>query len=475
MRDKVRYEFSLLLLFFMIASCRSVHQVSPRVMGAPGEVQFITLDPGHFHAALIHKKMYPTVSPQVHIFAPDGPDVRDHLQRLEAYNRRSDEPTHWEPILYLGDDFLERMLRVRPGNVVVIAGNNRRKTEYIKACAAAGLHVLADKPMCIDRKGFDLLRTSFELAQRNHVVLYDIMTERYEITTMLQKELIHMPDVFGELQSGSPESPAIVKQSVHHFFKYVSGQPLKRPGWYFDITQQGDGLVDVTTHLVDLVQWECFPEQSIDFERDIQLIAARHWPTVLTRDQFQLVTRLADFPEYLSPYLNDSGELAVFANGEMVYQIRGIYARIAVSWEFQAPENGGDIHYSLMRGSASNVVIRQGKEQNFRPELYIEPSDLGQRDAIAAALERAIRQLQSRYPGISLRATSQGWQILIPDRFRVGHEAHFAQVTEKFLQFLRQGKLPDWELTNMLAKYHTTTAALELALKSDSSAKAPKQ
>lgn len=454
----------LLVLFLIIICCESPRKEKSSLVETSGEIKIMTLDPGHFHAALIHKKMYPAVSPEIHIFAPNGPDVQEHLRRLEAYNRRSEDPTSWKTILYLGDDYLERMLRLRPGNVVVISGNNRRKTEYIKACVAAGLHVLADKPMCINRKGFNLLREAFDLAQRNGVLLYDIMTERYEITTMLQKELIQVPEVFGELQIGSPEQPSIIKESVHHFFKYVSGQPLKRPGWYFDVEQQGDGLVDVTTHLVDLVQWECFPEQTIDFERDIELVDARHWPTLLSRDQFQQVTQLPEFPDYLRPYLKESGELAVTANGEIVYKIRGIHVRIAVSWEFQAPLNGGDTHYSLMRGSKADVVIRQGKEQHYRPELYVEPADPRQREAIARALERTILKLQYRYPGIAIQPVPRGWQIVIPDSFRVGHEAHFAQVTEKFLQFLKNGKLPDWERAYMMAKYHTTTAALELAL-----------
>ena len=51
----------------------------------------------------------------------------------------------------------------------------------------------------------------------------------------------------------------MTKESVHYFSKLVSGAPLKRPAWFFDTAQQGEGLVDITTHLVDLVQWACFP------------------------------------------------------------------------------------------------------------------------------------------------------------------------------------------------------------------------
>ena len=44
-----------------------------------------------------------------------------------------------------------------------------------------------------------------------------------------------------------------------------------------------------------------------------------------------------------------------------------------------------------------------------------------------------------------------------------GHEAHFAQVTERFLTYITAHKLPEWEEPNMLAKYYTTTKALEMA------------
>ena len=53
------------------------------------------LDPGHFHAALVQKKMYPEIDPVVHVYAPDGPELRDYLQRVEGCNRRAGNPTAW--------------------------------------------------------------------------------------------------------------------------------------------------------------------------------------------------------------------------------------------------------------------------------------------------------------------------------------------------------------------------------------------
>ena len=55
----------------------------------------MTLDPGHFHAALVQKEMYPGVSDQVDVYAALGPDLIGHLNRVAAYNLRADKPTRW--------------------------------------------------------------------------------------------------------------------------------------------------------------------------------------------------------------------------------------------------------------------------------------------------------------------------------------------------------------------------------------------
>jgi hypothetical protein len=57
------------------------------------------------------------------------------------------------------------------------------------------------------------------------------------------------------------------------------------------------------------------------------------------------------------------------------------------------------------------------------------------------------------------------WRINIPDEFKIGHEAHFAQVTQNYLRYLEQGKLPDWEIPNMIAKYYTTIEGYKMAKK----------
>jgi len=426
-------------------------------------VRLITLDPGHFHASLVQKFMYPQVDPTVHVYAPAGADVQEHLKRINAFNSRTDDPTHWQEQVYTGPDFLARMLAQKPGNVVVLSGNNARKTQYILDAVDAGLNVLADKPMVITPADFQLLRQAFAHAAKNNVLLYDIMTERHEITTTLQRELSRVPEVFGTLQNGTAEEPAVTKVSVHHFYKEVAGAPLTRPAWFFDVTQQGEGIVDVTTHLVDLIQWECFPEQVIDWHKDIQVNTARHWATRLAPEQFKKVTGLADYPAYLKKDVGPDGTLNVFSNGQFDYTLKGVHARVSVTWNFQAPPGTKDTHYSMMRGTRANLIIKQGKEQDYKPSLYVENTSGQSNATFAAALDATIAKLQATYPGVGVQPLAAGWQITIPAKYDVGHESHFAQVTRDYLKYLAAGKLPDWEVPNMIAKYYTTTKAYEMS------------
>jgi predicted dehydrogenase len=427
----------------------------------------MTLDPGHFHASLVQKTMYEQVSPVVYVYASAGPELQDHLKRIDGFNTRPADPTAWSEKVYTGADFLEKMIEQKPGNVVVISGNNARKTDYIFRSVQAGLHVLADKPMVISPEKFPLLEEAFAAAQKKGVLLYDIMTERYEVTTILQKELAQIPEVFGVLEKGTPDDPAVTMVSVHHFFKSVAGSPLIRPAWSFDVRQQGEGMADVATHLVDLVQCLCFPEQALQ-KTDVKVLSARRWPTVLSQDEFQVVTQLKEFPPYLRGAV-DQGQLRVYSNGQIDYTLRGVQARVSVIWRYRAPEGAGDTHMSILRGTRCRLIIRQEKEEKYQPTLYVEAATGGD---IEAALKKAVGgTLQAKYPGISLQPLAPGkWKVEIPDKYRVGHEAHFGQVTERFLRYLAQGRLPDWEVPNMITKYYTTTAAMKIAESSNGGA-----
>lgn len=441
----------------------TIKAAAPMFTPVEGEVKLMNLDPGHFHAALVQKSMYDQVDRVVHVYAPDGPEVKSYLNRINDYNSRADNPTRWKEKVYTGSDFLEKMLSKKPGNVMVVSGNNARKTEYILKSVQSGINVLADKPMVISPENFPVLEEAFATATENGVLLYDIMTERHEITTILQKELSQIPEVFGELQKGTLHVPAITKESVHHFSKIVSGKPLIRPPWFFDVNQQGEGIVDVTTHLVDLVQWEAFPEVTLQ-KSDVKIYNARHWTTDLSPAMFEGVTGLSSYPDYLDQAVWNK-HLKVYCNGEINYTLKGVHAKVSVIWNFQAPEGTGDTHYSIMRGTRCNLVIRQGEAEGYKPKLYIEATEVESREEFTRSLESGIEKLAKHYPGILLHEVADfTWLLEIPDSYKVGHEAHFAQVTEKYLGYLKAGTLPQWEIPNMIVKYYTTTEGMKRAL-----------
>jgi predicted dehydrogenase len=454
----------LLILSFLliVISCgpKGTQNKPANTMEDKSKVRIITVDPGHFHAALVQKIMYDQVAPEVHVYAPEGPDYLQHLGRINSYNSRPLNPTSWNEIVYTGPDFFEKMLAEKAGNVVVLSGNNRKKAEYISKSINAGLNVLADKPMIITPEDFPSLEAAFATAKEKGVLLFDIMTERFEITTILQKLLSLNTDVFGTLMTGSKEDPAVTKLSVHHFSKIVSGSPLLRPAWFFDVEQQGEGIVDVTTHLVDLIQWECFPEQILS-TGDITMVAAKRWPTLISQEEFKGVTGFENFPDFLQKDVKD-GKLNVFSNGEMVYQIKGIFAKVSVEWKYQAPPGGGDTHYSVMHGTKCDLVIKQGAEEKFLPTLYVENLKGITMNDFTAKLKEVVGTLP--YDSIQVDAVNMSMlKISFPKKYRVTHEDHFGQVTAKFLEYLKDGRLPEWEVPGMITKYYTTTSALKKA------------
>lgn len=434
----------------------------PSFKGVKGQVVLMTLNPGHFHAALVQKSMYDQISPKVYVYAPKGADVDEHLSKIDAYNHRKISPTNWDTQTYLGPDFFERMLTEKPGNVMMVAGKNSKKIDYISGAIQAGINVFADKPLVINEKGFLKLEKTFALAKKDKLVIYDIMTERFEVTTALQRQLSTLKSVFGELKNGTINEPAITKESVHHFFKYVSGLPIKRPSWFFDIDEEGEGIVDVTTHLVDLVQWEAFPNQIIN-KSDIKMVAAKHWATELSLPDFEKVTQLKTFPENLNKYLKND-KLAVLSNGEMVYKIKGKFAKVSVIWNFEAPEGTGDTHYSIMHGTKADLIIRQGIEEKYKPTLYIKniSNDENFEKNLLSVIEKDVSKTLEETKLIKL--ADNYWRVDIAEKYKIGHEEHFAEVTKNYLHYLKTG-LPAWEVPNIITKYYTTIEAYKMANK----------
>jgi len=414
----------------------------------------MVIDPGHFHAALTLREMHPDLSRDVYVYAEAGNDLNSFTSLVEAFNNRKENPTAWNLRVYTGVDFLEKAVEEAKGDIAVLAGRNDRKIHYIKAMHDAGIKVLSDKPLTIDQHGVDILKGILDSGE----VIDDIMTERHEITSILQKELMAEKDIFGDLLKDGDE-PAIVKESVHHLLKNVNGKPLVRPDWYLDVNVQGEGIVDVTTHLADLVQWMLLEGSDVDFDFDYELCCAKHWTTDVPLEKFTLITKRENFQNELMSAVEDN-ILKLYSNGEFTYKLRGIKVKLSVIWALEAPEGGGDTHYSVMRGTKADLIIEQGPQTGNRPELFVKPhGDIAEAEKLLkAALEKIGR------PELDLVREGGRLRLEIPAALRSTHEEHFAAVRNDFIACLDGRKEFPANLRSALnAKYSLLAAAKKLA------------
>ncbi len=452
------------LFFFSCKMQQDRKEPAPGIFtGKEGEIKLVVLDPGHFHASLLQKFPQKQVNDTVFVYAPGGSELDQYLASIEGYNSRSENPTAWIGIVYSGKDYLEKMIKERRGNVVILAGNNLKKTDYIYQSINAGYDVLSDKPMAINSENSRLLESAYDSARTRNVYLYDVMTERYDILNTLTRELVNNVELFGELQEGTPESPSVKMESVHHYYKEVSGSVLVRPAWFYDVEQQGEAIVDVATHMVDLINWQCFPDEVIDYRQDVKLLSASHWPTTLTLDQFCRSTGLDAFPNFLGKYLNRS-LLEVYGNGKFNYQVKGKNIEVCALWNYEAPKGGGDTYSAVIKGTKATIEIVQNQEEKYVKQLYVEKEPSVTSEEFDRSIAGTVKQLQRSYPYISAKRVSDSrYRIEVPVESRKGHEDYFGYVAQKFFGYLVNRDMPEWEISNTIAKYYITTQSLEMA------------
>lgn len=405
------------------------------------KIKLIVLSAAHPHGAHLQEAFKNEFYKEVTVYARSREDMEtSYLNFIERYNQKASDQDLWHLDIYTGSDYLEKMVSEKKGDMVIIASNNERKAEYIEKSAESGLSVLADKPMALTGDDFEKLEKAFGMAEAHDKYISDLpsMSMRRFVPYVVQKELRAIPEVFGELLAGAADKPAVIQKNHHLYWKGI-----KRPPWFFDVKQQGNGLNDVTTHLIDVVQWSCFPGEPIDYRKDIQVTSARTWPTEITPTQFQKATSIDAYPEYLSQYRQDS-VLKVHSNGEINYTLKGVHVQIVSTWDFESVDGGEDSYESIIQGSKATLKIKAGN----LTDLFIEPTG-GDHAVIGKALETSVKRLQIQYPYLSLLREKVGWRI-----------------SSKKTSIAREDRLiapVQWERDNMLAKYYTTTTAHEKA------------
>ena len=422
---------------------------------ARSQYTLLILNPGHFHAGLTLRSRDPRLADDVYVYAEPGADVDNFIRMVETFNNRSSDPTQWKLHVYRGKDYLERLRAERRGDIVVISGKNDTKMASIQQLHDDGFYVLGDKPWLIDMADEDRLRH----VSATPPLAMDIMTERHQIASRLQRALARNPAVFGEYRRDGSK-PAIYFKSIHHLYKIVNNQPLIRPYWFFDTRIQGEGMTDVTTHLVDLAQWVTGDGTPFDYQRDVVIEAARQWPTAVPLDIYSQITGLDAFPAAVQEHV-DGAALQYLCNAAITYRLRGIPVQIESLWNLKIPEGGGDTHYSVLRGERADLVVDQGPETGFLTRLTVRPRQNGR--SFERALAEAVAGLQAEYPGVGYEPDGGVYRIAIPDALRTGHESHFGEVLQQFLGYIEAGKWPPQLGPDIVTKYTLLVRAKQLS------------
>jgi predicted dehydrogenase len=412
------------------------------------------LEPGHFHAALTLRIANARVHERVHLYARPGPEADAFLAVVEAFNSRSHDPTRWRVDVHQGEDPLGALVDDRLGDIVVIAGRNDSKLATIARLHAEGFSVLADKPWLVSSAALGELRQ----ATRGPPLAMDIMTTRFDAHARLAKRVTENTALFGSFSPSDGGEPAIELASVHHLYKVVNGVPLKRPPWYYDVTVQGDGLVDIQSHMVDEVQWLLEGEELWDYESHVALDTARRWSTPVSTGLFQASTGEDTFPGRLAGDTVD-GVLELPCNGEIAYRLRGVPVRQRAEWYEREPPGGGDLHRVQIRGSRARLELDRGPETDFQARLRLVP---GAGETLP--LEAAVAGWQREFPGLVAEPEADAFHLRLPRALVSTHEEHFAMALDVFLDRLEEGSWPRRLSRRIRLRYTLLAKARELAL-----------
>ena len=134
-------------------------------------------------------------------------------------------------------DSLQEMLeRARP-ELVLEGVTHAEKTALVEACAAAGVHVLLDKPLC---RTMDEFRRIEDAVVKNGIRLSMWYTSRSYPPFIALRESI----LAGELG----EIVSLISTHPHKLSEQM-------PPWYFDRDLYAGTFVDLAGHGVDQIQW----------------------------------------------------------------------------------------------------------------------------------------------------------------------------------------------------------------------------
>lgn len=434
-------------------------------------------EPGHFHAALLLRSPTSRIHPTIHVYATQGPDLDRFLALIDGFNSRSDDPTAWDVQVHRapGDTaisertMLDKLIDEHRGSPVVIAGRNEPKLAAIRRLHDEGFAVLVDKPWIVSLAGLpDLQQVT---AGKPRVM--DLMTGRHDIVNHLCRQIVADRELFGEFAGAEQGKPDLEFGSIHHLCKRVDGRALIRPPWCYDVHVQGDGLVDIHSHMVDQAQWlidyrqaGSDDHQSSDDGQDlspIQLERAERWSTRVPLVDFSDSTGLDRFPDVLTDRLSGSRSSPVLdlaCNGLIEYRLGHALVHQQVVWRVRAEDNGSDVHTFKARGTGCTLTVNQGMEPGGGPVLHLKPVDTR---GWPQRLSRRLAQYQNLFPGLTAEALGDGHRLQIPPALATPHETTFCTVLNEFLDRLESGLWSKSSAKTIRDRYELLAEAQRLA------------
>ena len=197
--------------------------------------------------------------------------------------------------------------------------------------------------------------------------------------------------------------------------------------------------------------------------REIQVLTARRWPTVLDRAQLLRLTGEKALPADLGRRLKD-GKLDYFANGEVSYTLRGRHARLKVLWNYEAPAGGGDTHahapWQPRLGSRSCRAPSRSGGRSCTSSRSGPPT----RRPCARRSRRGSPSCAKTRPGLARGGRGRAAARRVPDSLPRGPRSPLRRGDPALPRLPEEpGLAAAWEKANMLAKYYVTTQAVELS------------
>jgi len=395
------------------------------------------LKPGHFHAALVFKDIDYRVQDEVDVVVNDSQDALPFIDLIDRFNQRDIQATSWKLTVHERDNLAFDAGVPLEDCVVVVSGRNSSKLATVAELVSQGYNVLVDKPLLINAEQIPLIDSVITGPGQ----VMELMTVRHQVLSRLCHAISNREAVFGNFVDDN--EPAITLSSTHHLCKMVDGEPLIRPDWYYDVTVQGNGLVDIQNHMVEQALWFVLNDDRINEDTEIRLDAARSWATPVPPDLFRQSTGLDEYPAELQQYVDTDGVLQLECNGEIDWRINGVRVRSRAEWKQIEPEDGGDIHKVTLRGTRCNVDAVQSPESDLFPWIDLTAENDDARSKLSEALQQCCDEWgESLFPRIGFSELRSGFHMLIPRALDRGHESHFGLVREKFLDYLDGDGVP---------------------------------